>query len=248
MSRKDDYVKDDDMEFAYQLVHFGQIMQGSLGDKYRFNDDEKAEALADANYTYYIASIYSQTQSYAKAFTIKKHENRLGTGKVASDFSIPVDTSDAPPSVPPGAEHRFRVKAQWIKSQKSIFNETDGNTWGIIKPEHEFNPSKGQPELEIVMDGGHPVLKVVKGGYHGFEIAKDINDGNGMKEYDKAFDPEYADMAKLPPNKVSAVWTYRAIYLYHDKQAGQWSKEVTITVLGYKDEPPEEKADEKKPE
>jgi hypothetical protein len=248
MSRKDDYVKVDDMEFALQLVKFAVAINGALGDKYHFSLEDKEEATKDADYTYYIASIYSQTQDYAKAHTSKKEENRYGTGTTASDFHDGPDTSLAPEKVLPGAEHRFREKAQRMKSQKSIFSDGDGNTAGILKTEHEFNPSKGQPDLKITFDGGHPVLKIVMGDYHGFEIWKNCNDGRGFLLLDKAFESEYTDMSKLPQAKVSAAWTYIVIYLFHDKRAGEWSKEDTITVLGYKNDPPEEKAEEKKAE
>ena len=144
MSRKDDYVKDDDMDFALQLVNFGVFINGPLGDKYRFSDEDKAEAIKDANYTYYIASIYSRTQDYAKIQTSKKEENRYGTGKTASDFHGGPDFSLAPEKVPPGTEHRFREKAQRIKSQKSIYTKGEGELAGIEKPEHAFYPSKGK--------------------------------------------------------------------------------------------------------
>ena len=45
-------------------------------------------------------------------------------------------------------------------------------------------------------------------------------------------EPYTTDNGALPPAGTSQVWRYRAIYLLHDAQVGQWSDIINVTLGG----------------
>ena len=45
-------------------------------------------------------------------------------------------------------------------------------------------------------------------------------------------EPNTADNWPLPPAGTSAMWRYKAIYLLHDEQVGQWSDVISVSVGG----------------
>ena len=42
--------------------------------------------------------------------------------------------------------------------------------------------------------------------------------------------PNYLDNSPLPPVGTSAIWKYKAVYILHDEEVGEYSDEVSITV------------------
>ncbi|MDI1318023.1 hypothetical protein [Flavobacterium sp.] len=48
---------------------------------------------------------------------------------------------------------------------------------------------------------------------------------------DKDLHPYFINKSELPPAEESAVWKYRALYLYNYDQVGLWSDIVTISVV-----------------
>ncbi len=58
--------------------------------------------------------------------------------------------ADPPPAVPPGVKKRYREIAAFIKAQKSIYTEADGQLLGIIPPDEAgLSPDTAQPELKL---------------------------------------------------------------------------------------------------
>jgi hypothetical protein len=45
-------------------------------------------------------------------------------------------------------------------------------------------------------------------------------------------EPNTTDNWPLPPLGTSAMWRYKAIYLLHDEQVGQWSDVISVSVGG----------------
>ena len=104
---------------------------------------------------------------------------------------------------------------------------------GVLKSSTPFDPEAGKPIIKLkTAEGGHPLLHVKKGQYEGWELWKDRSDGKGFVKAEKVLRPDYLDPDPLPAIGTSAVWRYKAIYLYADKHAGSWSDDATITVLG----------------
>ena len=59
-------------------------------------------------------------------------------------------------------------------------------------------------------------------------IEKDTS--SGFVPFEKDFYPNFTDPTQIPRGNQSAVWKYRAMYLYKDAKVGIWSDVVSITV------------------
>ena len=102
---------------------------------------------------------------------------------------------------------------------------------GLIGVETVTDLLTVKPQIKLVLDAGHPVVKWKKKGMSSLEIW--VDRGTGVFVF-LAIDtePDYPDTAPLPGPGLSAVWKYRAIYRKGDAQVGQWSDVVSQTVVG----------------
>jgi len=234
------FVKANDAEFSTQLTKFSNSLNGltgptALADKYGYSTEQllsiKNDALA---YAYFILK-HGAGATYSKGWTSTGDELRGGTGTVSPTWPMGDPLTDPVPpttSVLPGIEGRFRVNAKFSKDQTQYI-VADGITMGIEVVSSPFVPSEGKPNLEGKLgDGGHPLLSYTKSKYQGVNIYKNSNDGKGFIFSHTVNDPTYTDYAALPAVGVSAVWVYRAFYLYKGKEVGTVSKDVSVTVTG----------------
>ena len=117
--------------------------------------------------------------------------------------------------------------------RSSAFTENVARDLGVLKGASTFDPQAGKPIIKIkTAEGGHPLLHVKKGHYQGWELWKDHNDGKGYVKVKEVLHPDYLDLDPLPALGSSVVWKYKAIYLFADKHAGNWSDDSSLTVLG----------------
>lgn len=174
-------------------------------------------------------------RDFAESFTNYKNLFRYGNGdEVLGNFPpSPVINPPLPPLpvVTANCQKRFAELIQdCVKS--SNYTVAIGEDLGIEAPVTPFNPADGQPVIKkLYSTGGLPGFSWKKGKYQGIEVW--INTGAGWKYLDKDFNPDFVDkQTPLPPAGTSAVWKYKAIYLFKGEQAGQWSEELSITVYG----------------
>ncbi len=239
-----DFVKDNASDFADQLDAFSAALNlptspTALATKYGLSTERLLSIKNDAASWRFFNTKHVAGPIYAKEWTAKGHELRKGTGISSSAWPVGVDVLTPPIVVPPGIENRFRENAAFIKSQKSINTEADNIVLHISVNSAPFVPGDGKPDLVIKLsDGGHPVIKYLKSNYVGIAIYKDSGDGAGMVFLMTCNDPEGTDMSPLPMKGKSAAWVYKAIYIYDSKTVGDFSDEVTITVLGNVTVPP----------
>jgi hypothetical protein len=236
-----DYVKQNNEEFSAQLTKFSNSLNGTSGptalaDKYGYDSDQLLSIKNDAAaYAYFILK-HGAGASYSKSWTDTGNALRSGTSTVSPTWPMgdPLDDPIPPTTfVLPGIETRFRANASFAKDQKTIYLTADGITMGIEASSSPFVPGAGTPDLEgEVGSGGHPFLKYTKGKYQGVNIYKNSNDGKGFVFSHTVNDPTYTDYAALPAVGVSAVWVYRAFYLYKGEEVGTISKDVSVTVTG----------------
>jgi hypothetical protein len=236
-----DWVKSNNEAFSTQLTKFSNSLNGlsgptALAIKYGYDTAQLLAIKNDAaSYAYFILK-HGAGATYSKSWTSTGDELRSGTATIAPTWPMgdPL-TSPAPPItfVLPGIESRFRVNASFAKDQKTIYITADGITMGIEASSSPFVPADGTPDLEgTVGSGGHPQFRYTKSKYQGINIYKNSNDGKGFVFSHTVNDPTYTDYAALPAVGVSAVWVYRAFYLYKGEEVGTISKDVSITVTG----------------
>ena len=233
-----DYVKASDSEFADQLDAHNASLNGTTGPtalalKYHYTTEQLLSIKNDAAYWRYYITKHNQVPEYAKEWTNKGADARKGTGTVAALFPDPIIVSDAPTEVAPGIEARFRESAGFAKAQKSIYNIADGLAMHIENTSIPFIPADGKPDLTVkISEGGHPEIEYEISKYQGANIYKDSGDGRGFVFLHTVNDPKYIDFSTLPAEGKSAVWAYKAVYLYKGKETGTISKGAPITVTG----------------
>ncbi len=233
-----DIVKQNNSEFADQLDQFSNALNGAtaptaLANKYGYTAPELLKIKNDAAYFRFWFTKQGAGDTYKLAWTAKGKEIRKGDGSSASAFPEGADVSGAPTAVLPGVEGRFREMAKKAKSQTSIYNVNDGIAMGIETSSSQFNPADGKPVLKIsVSDGGHPIIEYVKSKYQGINIYVDRGDDAGFKFMVTCNDPSCTDLAPLPAVGKSALWTYRALYLYAGRETGTVSLDTPISVTG----------------
>ena len=94
-----------------------------------------------------------------------------------------------------------------------------------------IDPDIWKPVLNIRLQAGHPQIIWTKGDAAALEIWVDRGDGS------YAFlvintEPYTLDNGPLPSPDTSQIWHYKAIYILHDKRAGEWSNIISVTVGG----------------
>jgi len=235
------YVERNDADFSAQLTKFSKSLNGTSGPtalaiKYGYTTDQLLSIKNDAEAFAYFILKHGTGASYSKGWTDTGFELRSGKGTVSPTWPMgdPLDDPIPPTTfVLPGIEFRFRINASFAKDQKAIYLTADGITMGIESTNSPFVPGDGTPDLEgAVGSGGHPFFKYTKKKYQGINIYKNSNDGKGFVFSHTVNDPTYTDYATLPAVGVSAVWVYRAFYLYKGEEVGTISKDVSVTVTG----------------
>ncbi len=228
------YIERTDEGYLIQVTRFCERVDthaGVLG-----LDPAKVAAIKADNEFFRKTYLYMENfRGFAESFTNYKELLRHGKGdEVLGPFPVaPVIETPAPTPTFANAQKRFAgIIGDCTNS--SNYTKNIGEDLGIEAPVTPFNPADGQPVLKPGMStGGHPELKWKKGKFDGIEIWIDRGDGKGWVFLDKDMRPDFTDkITPLPAAGASAVWKYRAIYLYKGEQVGQWSATVTVTVHG----------------
>ena len=223
------FIKKKDIAFNEQLKLFaGNIDTVATG--LGVTPSEVNSIKADALYFNYVVKTAYSYKSHAKAMTSFKIDARKGKKQTIDLlFPPPYIPDPPPPAVKPGIQNRFSKLCRRIKSSRN-YNSATGAGLGIEAVRPHFDIQAGKPKLDLQLTGGHVRIKYKRGKYEGIQIWK--NTGSGFSLLATANHSVYFDESKLPPFGQSAIWKYKAIYLYKDKNAGEWSDETSITVMG----------------
>ncbi len=222
------FIKKKDSAFNSQLQSFAEVIDNyatGLG----ITPSEVNSIKADALYYNWVINTANLYKSYAKGMTSFKKSARKGQNKNI-DLSVtpPPVPEPEPPPVKPNIQSRFSKLVKRIKSSRN-YSAVNGISLGIeaVRPHFDIHEGKPKLKIEVIVN---PIIKYKRGKYGGIQIWKDS--GNGYELLNIVFQSKYKDESPLPPIGKSAVWKYKAIYIYKDKTVGQWSDETTITVLG----------------
>ena len=202
--------------------------------KYHIQPDEVSDMQASSLYFAYSVEYARQIEECKTNINAYKGELRDGKNQFGTTLPLPLlpNFDTPPPAVSNGIFKRVSAIAQRIKNNTQ-YVESDGRDLGIIAEHSVFDPQKAKPAFSIgLIDGGHPEIAWVKGKMDGVEIyvSRDNSDEFTFLAYDQR--PNYTDTYPLPSAGKAAVWRYRLIYRYKDKQSGFWSDTVSISVSG----------------
>lgn len=222
------FLQKNDEKFAVQLTNFSSKLPG-YKDIFSISEAELAEAEADSLYFTWAVTSAKKITDYKKSWIGFKNILRLDTGN--PDVNPVPETSTITPipdEVLPGIQSRFLIQAKRIKAHKN-YTEAIGQNLGIEGTFSNRMPLENvQPILKAVMNGGRVNLQWKKSTYDAIIIEKDT--GSGFVFLDKDLRPNFVDTTPLPSGSESAVWRYRAMYMFKDQKVGNWSDVVTITV------------------
>lgn len=224
------YLEHNDEKFAIQLSNFASKI-----DLYRpifgLTGDETSSFTDDANFFQWSVTNLKKVDTYKRNWLSFKNILKKGETNVTTNTFPETPVLEAvPAAVTPGIIYRFTTMVNRIKAHQS-YTTAIGQNLGIeYSSSLKLDLDTAQPILKAVSRGGKVNLDWKKGKFDGIVIEKDS--GNGFIVLDKDLHPNFIDKSDLPPAGESAVWKYRAMYLYNDDQVGLWSDMVTVSVVG----------------
>ena len=223
------FIKVNDTLFGVQLRNFYNKLI-NYAPLLGFTQEELDSIKKDCSAWDYSMEIDLSFQKFARDYTRFKKLLRLGGKDVfIKEFpKVPVVT-DPPGIVAANIQLRFRQAAGKAKSSAN-YTKAIGAELGIEATHTPFDPQLGKPILKVKMNVGRPTLTYVKKEYKGLVIYKDLGDGYTI--LGTAFKSTYDDPSPLPEPGKSAIWKYKAVYVWDGKETGQWSDEITVVVKG----------------
>lgn len=221
-----------DVQFQSTLTNFSGKIENyapALG----VTPDEILSVKADSTFFTYVMDVQNRIQKHSKEWTSYKRLLR-SSAKTVNLGDVPVwNAVPAPPTVKADITGRFAKLVQRIQGSDN-YTEAIGSDLGINTISAVTTPAElaaMKPVLKIHLVAGQPIIEWKKGDADGIEIHKAI--GTGEYQY-LATDlrPHFQDKSPIPAHGESAVWKYKAIYISGDDRVGQWSDEVSISVMG----------------
>ncbi|MEI7508446.1 MAG: hypothetical protein WCJ62_03175 [Flavobacterium sp.] len=223
------FIQVNDTLFGVQLRNFynkSVIYGGLLG----FTPEELESIKRDSTAWDYCMEVDFSFQKFARDYTRFKKLLRMGDkDEFIKEFPRVPGTSEPPAIVVANIQLRFRQAAAKAKSSPN-YTKAIGTELGIEKTLSPFDPQLGKPVLKAKMNVGRPTLSYIKKEYKGLVIYKDT--GDGYTVLGTAFKSKYEDPSPLPEPGKSAIWKYKAVYVWDGKETGYWSDEITVVVNG----------------
>ena len=183
-----------------------------------------------ASFRYALQST-SDMQAYSQSWTNYKNQLRDGTSGAAGWPVPPALAHPIPSAVNPGIVPRLSAMVGLIKANKNYTDAIGKDLW-LIGSAHVIDPSAWKPILSTQNQAGHPIIVWTKGNAAAIEIWVDRGDGNNFGFLTINTEPNTMDKWPLPVPGKSQTWQYKAIYLLHDEQVGQWSDVMSMSVGG----------------
>jgi len=224
-----------DAEFGLLLSNFAGKIDNYAG-RLDVSDPEITSIKNDSAYFNYVLDAQNRVKQFSKDWTAYKNILRSNP-KAVNLGDAPVWILPPAPAGTPGTaadiSTRFGRLIQRIKGHDN-YNEGIGHDLGIIAITGSITPADLaglKPVLKVHLVAGQPVIEWKKGDADSIEIFKAEGTGE-FKFLEMDLYPHYQDKSPLPAAGQSAIWKYRAIYRLGDERVGQWSDDVTVSVMG----------------
>lgn len=224
------YLETNDEKFAIQLSNFASKINTYAND-FGITGAEVDSITNDAAFFTWAVTNLKKIETYKRNWTTFKSILKKGESNVTNNTYPDAPILDVVPHlVAPGISFRFTSIANRIKAHV-LYTTAIGQNLGIeLSPAQKVDLDAAQPILKMVMRAGKVNLDWKKGKFEALLIEKDS--GEGFVLLDKDLHPNFVDHSPLPEAGSSAIWKYRAMYLYGGEPVGQWSDIVTVTVSG----------------
>ncbi|MBL9114584.1 MAG: hypothetical protein JNJ83_06215 [Verrucomicrobiaceae bacterium] len=228
---KTDYLKRRDEEFSAQLTLFKNAI-GDYVTTFGLTTGPTGQVTIQANdaaYFAYVLALQDLFGQNGQLWTAWKNSVREGTGSSTPPEEPTLPTAVTP--VPVGIEKRFRELVKIIKANPA-YTTAIGELLGIEGAAHtgpDFSTFK--PIFTLEISGGQVLVRWSWQGQSAYldmiEICVDRGQGYQFLATDTT--PGYTDTTPFPAT--AALWKYKAIFRVGDQRVGQWSDEVSITVV-----------------
>ncbi len=198
-----------------------------------FSVAEVKEAEDDAAYIGWVEKCLDAIEAYNSAYIAYMHMVRFGEKGVTtiSEPIMPVFLP-APTSVNAGVQVRFAEKARKAKANPACTSDMQ-KLLGIAAIPNPAAKGDEVPDIKVKDGAGYPTIRFHKYDNDGMNLYRDKGDGKGysVSPFKTLLFSPFADK-DLPAVGQTAVYKYKGIYLAHDKETGNFSPEVSITVVG----------------
>ena len=190
---------------------------------------EVASVQADAAMFNCVLDMQEAYKTFKKDLTKFKDTLRDGDPDPLGPF--PANPALPPPPAPVDKNifGRTRSLVTRIKAA-AAYNKAIGEDLGIVGDEHVIDIPNLKPELKGRVEAGRPVINWTKGPADALDIYVDRLDGAGFVFLVTSLKPNYIDKFPFPAGTLSVVYDYKAIYRIDDKQVGQFSDPIRVTV------------------
>jgi len=232
VTRKAYYISDSDPGKEQFLTNLANKI-GTYAPTMGISPAEVASIVNDAAMFKYVLRMQEVFKTFKQS--LSAYKNLLRDGQQSETPSpLPVaPTLPAPPTpVNDGIFWRARKLVARIKASTN-YNESIGEDLGIVGDERTVDTLELKPELKSRVEAGHPVIIWKKGTASALDIYVDRKDGKGFVFLTTDTQPDYIDKYPMPKGVESLVWEYKGIYRMADKQVGQFSEPIQVTVTRY---------------
>lgn len=229
MTRNAYYLPDSDPGKAQLLTNLA-LNVGGYAATLGLSPAEVASVQADAAMFKYLLRMQEAFKTFKQA--VSAYKNQLRDAE-PSETPSPLPVAPALPAAPAlvnnGILWRTRRLVARIKASTN-YNESIGEGLGIVGDERTVDLLGLKPELKSRVGAVHPVIIWKKGTASALDIYADRKDGKGFVFLTTDTQPDYIDKHPMPKGVESVVWEYKGIYRMADKQVGQFSEPIQVTV------------------
>jgi len=225
------YVERTILLFIIQLGTFSTNLKGALATLFGFSKTDLDSIEADYEYMQWVAKCLDAIEAYNTSYVAYQHLVRYGA-KDVTVISEPVfPTFGTPPAIVlAGIQKRFVANANKIKGSP-LCTEDIQKKLGIFSSSPAARNEA--PDLKVTENAGYPSVSFHKYLNDGIALYRDKGDGKGygLVPYKNIFFSPFTDK-DVPTIGVTVVYKYKAVYLSHDEETGNFSAEVSINIAG----------------
>ncbi len=215
-------------DFSTQLTKFATRLPTYATDL-GFSVDEKKEAVDDAAYLAWIIKTDEDaaTSKLAwKAFELLAREGSVDVAELIPPAAVVITV--APTLVAPGIQRRFAQKAAKAKANPKCSEAVQKDLNIFSSPKAVVTVT---PELKVALQAGYPELIFTKHGFIVINLYRDAGTGYSTAPYKTLTKSHFIDY-DLPAVGVTAHYKYKIVFVENDVEVGNFSPEVSITVIG----------------
>ena len=225
-----DFVKQNDLEFVAQLQQMKQNLPTYLAIL-GLNPSDLTLATELFESMGWIVLRNNTAPGFVQDWSKLRDQVRLGTGgNILQPMPVPPDVSMPPATILVNVEKKYRALVKRIKGADA-YTPGIGENLLIESPKTTPDYSKYKPVFKLKLTAGQVLILWKKLQSQGVNIYKKVDSGAWYKlDFDGT--PNFLDTSATPPAGSTQTWNYKLRYVKGDKEIGEPSEVMSITVAG----------------